>query len=235
MIFRQPAEGYRAAIDPVLLAASVPNSTAGRVLDLGCGAGAAALCLARRREDLSVVGLERDPAIADIARANVTANGFTGRVNILTGDLLFPPPGLQVASFDAVIANPPFLDPDTADPSPVPAKAAATVEGEATLNDWCRAAARLAKPQGLVIFIHRADRLPDLKAALEKAGCGGLATAPLWPRSGQPPKRVIVIGKRGDRSPASTVNGLILHDYNNAYTRQTDTILREGAPLTVIP
>ena len=54
VIFRQPAEGYRAAIDPVFLAAAVPDSVRGRVLDLGCGAGAAMLCLARRRTDLTV-------------------------------------------------------------------------------------------------------------------------------------------------------------------------------------
>src|SRR5437899_2170051 len=52
VIFRQPASGYRAAIDPVLLAASIPDPVSGRVLDLGCGAGAAMLCLARRRADL---------------------------------------------------------------------------------------------------------------------------------------------------------------------------------------
>ncbi len=33
----QPAGGYRAAIDPVMLAATVPAETGGRVLDVGSG------------------------------------------------------------------------------------------------------------------------------------------------------------------------------------------------------
>mgnify|MGYP001821000592 CR=1 FL=1 len=41
----QPKTGYRAGVDPVLLAASVPAAAGERVLDLGCGVGAAALCL----------------------------------------------------------------------------------------------------------------------------------------------------------------------------------------------
>ncbi|HEY2110716.1 MAG TPA: methyltransferase, partial [Dongiaceae bacterium] len=44
---RQPAKGLRTGIDPVFLAAAAP-ATKGRVLDLGCGVGTAALCLARR-------------------------------------------------------------------------------------------------------------------------------------------------------------------------------------------
>src|SRR4051812_22843243 len=137
--FRQPATGYRAAIDPVLLAAAVPDSVQGRVLDLGCGAGAAMLCLARRRTDLQVFGLERDAKLVQIARHNIEANGFGPRVVVHAGDLLRPPPQLAVGSFDAVIANPPFLDPETADPSPNPAKKAATVESDADLADWARA------------------------------------------------------------------------------------------------
>ena len=48
---RQPVAGYRAAIDPVFLAAAVPAVPGDRALDVGCGAGAAALCLAIRVPD----------------------------------------------------------------------------------------------------------------------------------------------------------------------------------------
>ncbi len=230
--FRQPATGYRAAIDPVLLAAAVPDSVQGRVLDLGCGAGAAMLCLARRREDLTVVGLERDDGLAKIARYNVEANEFGQRVSVVTGDLLQPPPQIVVGSFNAVIANPPFLDPDQATASPDPQKAAATVEGDAELTDWTRAAARFVRPNGLVIFIHRADRLAALRTAMEQSGCGGLVLMPIWPKAGTEPKRMIVIGRRGDKSDVRMANGVILHDNDERYTARASAILREGVPLT---
>ncbi len=54
----QPVEGYRAAIDPVFLAAAVPVRAGESVLDLGCGAGAAALGLLARVPELSVTGLD---------------------------------------------------------------------------------------------------------------------------------------------------------------------------------
>ncbi|MEL6434627.1 MAG: methyltransferase, partial [Pseudomonadota bacterium] len=44
----QPRAGYRAGIDPVLLAASVEARKGQSILDLGCGVGTAALCIGRR-------------------------------------------------------------------------------------------------------------------------------------------------------------------------------------------
>ena len=66
----QPKNGYRAGVDPVLLAASI-NATAGQsVLELGCGAGAAGLCLAARVRGLTVSGVERQADSAELARRN---------------------------------------------------------------------------------------------------------------------------------------------------------------------
>src|SRR5262249_57456631 len=89
---RQPAKGYRTGIDPVFLAAAAPP--AATALDLGCGAGAAALCLAWRRPGVAVAGLELQPALAALARKNVQRNNLEGRVVIHEGDLLQPPPML---------------------------------------------------------------------------------------------------------------------------------------------
>jgi tRNA1(Val) A37 N6-methylase TrmN6 len=54
---RQPASGYRVAIDPVLLAAAVPAVSGETALDIGCGTGAAALCLAVRVPGVRVIGI----------------------------------------------------------------------------------------------------------------------------------------------------------------------------------
>ena len=101
----QPKKGYRAATDPVILAAACPARAGERVLDLGCGAGAAALCLAARVPGVQLAGLEVQPAYATLARRNAVENGVDMQVEC--GDLAQMPVALR-RDFDHVIANPPY-------------------------------------------------------------------------------------------------------------------------------
>ena len=72
----QPTAGHRTALEPVLLAAAIPARPGERVLEGGTGSGAALLCLAARVAGLYAVGIERDAAMAALARDNMAANGF---------------------------------------------------------------------------------------------------------------------------------------------------------------
>jgi len=227
---RQPAGGYRAAIDPVLLAAAVPARPGESVLDLGCGVGAAALALAARLPEVRVTGLERDPGLARLCAENIAANAMADRVTVLTGDLLDPPTGLAAGAFDHVMANPPYLEPGRADLSPDPGRRAANAEGEAGLSDWIVASLAAVKRKGWVSFIHRADRLDALIAALS-GEAGAITILPLWPKAGVPAKRVILRARKGVRTPTTLLPGLVLHE-GESYTAAAAAILRHAAALS---
>ncbi len=107
---RQPARGYRVAIDPVLLAAAVPAIATDNVLDIGCGAGAAALCLAARVPECRIAGIEAQRELVRLAVENIALNSFEGRVRAMAGDILHPPPRIEPGSFTQVMANPPYLE-----------------------------------------------------------------------------------------------------------------------------
>ncbi|MEZ5830853.1 MAG: hypothetical protein R3D05_06700, partial [Dongiaceae bacterium] len=63
----QPASGYRVAIDPILLAAACPAEPGEIIVDLGCGVGTAALCLARRVRDVRCVGVDLQQELITLA------------------------------------------------------------------------------------------------------------------------------------------------------------------------
>lgn len=232
VVIAQPADGYRVAIDPVLLAAAVDAAPGARVLDLGCGVGTAALCLAARLPGVAVVGLEIESVFAAFAAANVRRNAGAGRVEILCGDLLAPPAALRPASFDQAMANPPYLKRGAATASAHPLKAAATMEGQAGLGDWTACAARLLRPGGRLTLIHRADRLPDLLAALA-GDFGDLRVLPLLPKSGAAPKRILLRAVRGAAAGLVEVPGLVLHDAAGGFTPEAAAILRAGQGLSI--
>lgn len=223
--FRQPAQGYRAAIDPVLLAASLPADFRGRVLDLGCGAGAASLCLVARLPQVEVVGVERDPLLSGLARQNVADNQMGARIEIVNADIRGLPDAL--AGFDAVITNPPYLESARANTVADRRKAAATVEAEVDLETWLRTALALLRPKGTVVVIQRADRLDDLLAGL-RGLAGEIVVFPLWPKAGMAAKRVILRARKGLRSPLALASGLVLHEEGGRYTAAADAILRDA-------
>jgi len=230
VILRQPADGYRVAIDPVLLAAAIAARDGQRVLEVGIGTGAASLCLAWRVPGCRVTGIELQLELAQLARENAAANGLSDRIAVIEGDLAEPPAEIAAGSFDHVYANPPHLEAGRGRPSPAASQAAANVEGGAGLADWLRFCLAMARPGGSVTLVHRADRIDALVAGLRE-GAGGIAVLPLWPKAGRAAKRVIVMGRKGSRQPARLLPGLILHAEDGSYTAEAAAVLRDGAGL----
>lgn len=220
----QPAQGYRAAIDPVLLAAAVQVASGGRVLDVGCGTGAALFSLLARIGSINGTGLEQRADFAKLARQGVSANEFGSRAEIVTGDLAHPPSDL-VEPFDAIMTNPPFFEvgtvPDRSDQD------TAHAVMDMPLPKWIKLCLTLLKKDGLFAIIHRAERLSDIIQSL--SGCGAISVIPLWPKSNLAAKRVIVTARKGRKSPTTLQPGLILHTDDEGFTPEAEAILRNGA------
>lgn len=226
----QGKDGYRAAIDPVLLAAAVAAKSGEHVLDLGCGAGTAALCLAARVPGVNITGLDIQKPLLDLARQNAALNNQQEDMVFLEGDLLHPPGEIAENSFDHVMVNPPYQGSSTGNPPPDPGKAIANVEGAARLTDWVGAAAQAVRRKGSVTFIHRADRLDELLAAFHGL-LGEVVVFPLWPEQGKAAKRVIVSARKGVAAPARISPGLVLHENDGYFSPVADAVLKDGTPL----
>lgn len=229
----QPAAGYRVAIDPVLLAAAVEPPAGGRVLDLGCGVGAAALCLLVRRPDLRVDGLELQPALADLAEQNARLNGVADRFAVHRGDAAEAHPDLPAGTFDAVLSNPPHLAAGTGGPTAHPGRSLAHLESSLDLAGWIARALAWLKPRGTLTLVHRADRLGALLGAVQR-GAGAVRIFPLWPRAAEPAKRVLLAAVKGSRAPVRLLPGLVLHA-GTGFTAEAEAVLRGGAALDLGP
>ena len=163
---------------------------------------------------------------------NAARNDMVERVGFIEGDLLAPPPALAPGGFDHVIANPPYLAADNADPSPVQSKALSNVEGAARLADWVDFALRMAKRKGGITFIHRADRLDEL-LALFQGRAGGIVVYPLWPKAGREAKRVILRARPGVGTPMRLAAGMVMHEGDGEYTADALSVLHDGGALTL--
>ncbi|WP_139257740.1 tRNA1(Val) (adenine(37)-N6)-methyltransferase [Natronohydrobacter thiooxidans] len=201
----QPRIGYRAATDPVFLAASVPAKPGESVLELGCGVGVASLCLHARVTGLSLTGVELQPDYAALARRNAAQNGAA--MQMIEADLTALPEALRAQSFDHVIANPPYYA--SHGPRAQDKGRDRALREDTPLALWIDTALRRCRDGGYVSFIHLTERLPDLLAGfLPRASCTVL---PLAARAQRPARRVIVQARKGGRAPFTLLPPLVIH------------------------
>lgn len=233
----QPARGYRAGIDPVLLAASVPARAGARVLDLGCGVGTAALCLGARVPGLALTGVELQPDYADLARRNAADNDVALRV--VTADLLALPPDVSDVAYDHVLTNPPYFDRAHSSPAADPGRE--TASGEAlSLSVWLDFALRRVRPGGTLTLVQRMERLPDALGAVS-GRLGACQVLPVAARAGQAAGLFLLHGVKGRRTPFRLCPPLVLHQGDahpgdrDHYTPDVSMVLRNVAPLPGFP
>ncbi|RMC34297.1 tRNA1(Val) (adenine(37)-N6)-methyltransferase [Paracoccus alkanivorans] len=227
----QPLRGYRSGADAVMLAASCPAQPDESVLELGCGAGVASLCLGWRVPRLRLTGLERQEDYAELARRNAARNGIS--LHVLTGDLGAMPAELRRESFDHVIANPPYF-------------IAGTKAGDAGRNlsrqedtplvGWIDAALRRLRPGGIITLIQRADRLDAVLSTLQ-GRAGAIAILPVAARQGREAGRIILTARKAARTPLRLLAPFIMHDGaqhwldGEDFSSQASAVLREGASM----
>lgn len=230
----QPKQGYRAATDPVLLAAAIAAKSGDSVLELGCGVGAAIACLCKRVPNIEAYGLEIQEEYAALATRNSGENnlGFS----VYAGDLLSPPELLRQMNFDEVFLNPPFFERKAVSAPDNIAKNTAHIEGEATLSDWISTAFRRLKPLGHFTIIHRTERLADILAAINPHA-GDICIQPLTSRENRDAARVIIRARKGTKGPTRLLTPLILHegaahsDDGDNFSDHARRILRDMAPI----
>lgn len=229
----QPAKGYRAGLDPVLLAAACPARVGQSVLELGCGVGTASLCLGARVGDLSLCGVEILPDYADLARENAANNGQELKVE--TADLTQKPSPFYDRSFDHVMLNPPYFRQDTGLAPQDVARASGRRETDG-LDIWVHVAARRLKPKGIMTMIQRVERLPDILAAVSKR-LGTIEVQPLSPRMGQTAHLILLRARKSGKAPFKLHAAVPLHHCDghvegaSNYAGPIEAVLRQGAAL----
>jgi tRNA1(Val) A37 N6-methylase TrmN6 len=227
---RQSGAGYRAGLDAALLAAACDAPPGARVLDAGCGVGAVMLAAAARRPDCLFTGLERDADAAALAQVNIGLNDLEGRVNLIEADLANRFATLGVPPFDAVLANPPFFDDESALRGPSAAKRGAWISPEG-LAVWTTFLVKAVREGGTITLIHRADRLGDILTGLGPKA-GSFQIRGVHPFADAPAKRVLVRAVKTGKAPLRLLPALVLHDHDGAKHRpDIEAILRGEADL----
>ncbi|MBL8713341.1 MAG: methyltransferase [Alphaproteobacteria bacterium] len=231
----QPKLGFHASIDTIFLAAAAPVKERMNMLDVGCGVGSAGLCVLTRAKNIHLTGIDIQGDLIDLAMQNAALNGLSEHTRFVQGDIRHEK---LVANndFQVVLMNPPYQEGGTHTPSPTRNKALSHGEeaSGATLEDWVKYAHKKLKQAGTLVMIHRADRMSEIVAVLERRRWfGSLVIYPLFSRAGDDAKRVIIRARKERFTPMVLKTGMVIHETDGKYTDAAQSVLSAAAGLSI--
>lgn len=223
--------GYRFVYDDVLfrpstdtfLLSSMPRLKPNlRVCDLGCGTGLLGLLLLQRQSALQLTGIDLQPTAIQLAEKTAAENDLTQRMQFLCGDLRSPV--LPANSFDLVVCNPPYYPVDSGKLSQKQPLRTARSEESCTLEELCRATARLLPWSGHFCLVHKPERLTDLCCTLRACGLEPKRLRFVCKTAGSAPSLLLMDACRGGKPGLSVEAPLILQNNDGSPTAEVDAI-----------
>jgi release factor glutamine methyltransferase len=140
------------------------------VLDVGTGTGAIALAVVDEHPGAQVTAIDVSPEALALARENLDLTGVDGRVRLVEQDLTS---GLGEASFDLVVSNPPYVEPDelwTLQPEVRDWEPHIALVGKHATEAVARAATEALRPGGWLVLETAATAGERVRRLLEKLG-----------------------------------------------------------------
>ncbi|MHB8384502.1 MAG: tRNA1(Val) (adenine(37)-N6)-methyltransferase [Candidatus Binataceae bacterium] len=221
----QPRRGYRFSVEAILLARFATAAPRDRVLDLGAGCGVVAITLARLGGVKHLAAVEIQPAMAALAERNAALNHLPD-LRVICADLRSPRIiGLAAASFDLVVANPPFHAISAGRDSPDASRRIARGEGAASIADFIRAARRYARTGGRVAFVFAASRSAELIATMRSHRLEPKRIRFVHPRAELAASAILIEARVGGGAEVIVEAPLVLHDRPGRYTDEARAIL----------
>lgn len=214
------------SLDAVLLAhfVYVPIRK-GNILDLGTGNGVIPLLLSERT-NASIVGLEIQDRLANMAHRSVQLNNLSEKINIINGDLREYQAELGQSCFDVVTCNPPyFKTPKETEFNRNEYLTIARHEITCSLEDVVKAAKRYVKPGGKVAIVHRPERLVDLITLFRKYKIEPKRMRLVYPKQHKAANTLLIEGTRDGSTGLQVLPPLYIYKDDNTYTEEAHHII----------
>ncbi len=231
----QPKNGFRAGIDSVLLASTVPAVPGDMVLDIGTGVGTVLFCLMKRVSGLQAVGIEIQEEYHTLAVRNAKKNKLPAK--ILLGDFESLENGLTNCAFDQIFFNPPYYTEHSYKKGGNPGKELASVEKPDMLKKMLEFSLRRCKPYGHITLINRPAKLGEILSVLE-GEAGDIKILPILSSGRNSALRIIIRARKSAKGETNLLEGLNLFENemgrvdNKNYSLQLLDVLEQGMSLS---
>lgn len=197
------------------------NST---VLDLGAGNGILGLLLCGKTKLKTVIGVEIQDEVCEMATRTILFNGLQDRFQMIHGDIKNVTNIIPRESFDAVVSNPPYKKKDSGIQNNNETKVISRHEILCNLNDIIKAACYALKEKGTFYMVHRPERLADIIATLREYRIEPKVIKFVYPKINKKPNLVLIKSTKYGNSFLDIKEPIIVYDGNGEYTDEIKKI-----------
>lgn len=220
----QKKDAFCFGIDAVLVANFIDVRPRERILDLGTGTGIIPILLAGKTEADTIIGLEIQKEMAEMANRSVNLNKLEKRVKIVQGDIKKSIEEFGKESFDSIITNPPYMAKGNGLLNPLDSVAISRHEIMCTLEDVIKVASKLLKQRGQLVMVHRPERLVDIFYLMRSYGIEPKYIRFVHPYSNKSPNLILIKGAKGGGKQLKILEPLYVYDEKGKYTDEINRI-----------
>ncbi len=221
----QMRAGYRFSVDSILLARFATVRERDRVLELGAGCGVISLIIAAIAHPREIAAVEIQPPMAQLIERNSAINGFANLRTICADIRAAKIPGIKPASFDLVVANPPFHARHAGRESPNRSRRQARGGEGASCEEFVSAARRYVRNGGRVAMIFAASRSAELISAMRANRLEPKRIRFVHPKAGLPASSVMVEARANGGIEVVVEPPLVLEKSPGVYTEEAQDMV----------
>ncbi|NLP14689.1 MAG: tRNA1(Val) (adenine(37)-N6)-methyltransferase [Clostridium sp.] len=224
----QKKDGFRFGLDAVLLANFADVKKNDTVIDLGTGTGIIPILIAGKTGAKSVIGLEIQEEMAQMAQRSINMNGMDNRVRVVCGDIKESVELFGASRFNIVVSNPPYMNCGAGLINTRDSKAISRHEIKCTLEDVIKAAAKLLVIGGQLAMVHRPNRLVDIVWLMRKYSIEPKYIRFVHPAPYKKANLLLIKGTRQGGVELKMLEPLYVYDENGEFSDEINDIYCRG-------
>ena len=213
----QKKSGYKFTTDAVLLANFAHGAKGKRVLEVGCGSGVISILIASKQQPKSIVGVEIQQEVYEMANRSILLNGLQDTISLLNIDAKNLGSEYN-ESFDMLVSNPPYRKIGSGMTQREDTLCISRHEVALTLEDLFKIAKRTLKFGGSFYLVHQAERLAEAFILGGKYGIEPKELCPVVPRQNQPANLFLARFVKGGKTGLKWLNPIVVMDDEGNYT-----------------
>lgn len=213
----QKKSGYKFTTDAVLLANFAHGAKGKRVLEVGCGSGVISILIASKQQPKSIVGVEIQQEVYEMAKRSILLNGLQDTISLLNIDAKNLGSEYN-ESFDMLVSNPPYRKIGSGMTQREDTLCISRHEVALTLEDLFKIAKRTLKFGGSFYLVHQVERLAEAFILGGKYGIEPKELCPVVPRQNQPANLFLARFVKGGKTGLKWLNPIVVMDDEGNYT-----------------